>query len=70
MKILSLFAVALLATTALLSSGCSEPSPAPAPSTPAADSGADTDAAPAADAGKEEADNEGGSGDKGGSSSS
>ena len=51
MKILSLFAVALLATTALLSSGCSEPSSAPEPTTPAADSSADMDKAPAADAG-------------------
>lgn len=39
MKTLSLFAVALLATTALLSSGCSEPKTAPAP--PAADGGGD-----------------------------
>jgi len=37
MKALSLLAVALLATTALLSSGCSEPGTAPA--TPAANGG-------------------------------
>lgn len=38
MKIFSLFAVALLATTALLSTGCGEPEAAPAPAdTPAAD---------------------------------
>lgn len=42
MKIFSLFAVALLATTALLSTGCGEPEAAPAPAdTPAADADAD-----------------------------
>ena len=49
MKTLSLLAVALLSTMALLSTGCGEPEAAPAPApteTPAA-SGSDTTAEPA-----------------------
>lgn len=46
MKTLSLFAVTLIASAALLSSGCSEPQAAPAPATPAAEgSGSADDAA-------------------------
>lgn len=46
MKTLSLFAVALIASAALISSGCSEPGTAPAsdPAPPAAGSGGDTGA--------------------------
>ena len=49
MKTLSLLAVALIASAALLSSGCSEPSTAPAPAseTPAAESGSGTTEKPA-----------------------
>ena len=45
MKTLSLFAVALIASAALLSLGCSEPKTAPAPATPAAEGSGEADAA-------------------------
>ncbi len=43
MKTLSLFAVALLATTALLSAGCSEPQPATTPPAAGTDAGGSGD---------------------------